>query len=497
MVRARWSLPPHAQRIERFVLPAYPTPARALAAWARTPHARRVDEARRHWDGEIARGARFELGDPEVERALSAALVVLISCRERRGDAWVPIGSPFQYRDVWLRDGARAVQALAVTGHVPEARSLAAGLLAFQWPSGAFLSQRGQLDGTGQALWAFEQALLRPSPADSLGRFAAAAAQAWRWCEGQRERGRGSGWRFGTLLPFADPHDNEQVRAQLIGNDAWAIAGYRSTARLLRATGRGALADSVETSRRRYVLDFIAALERSGAPDLPPSWQRVGHDWGNVAVAYPCGVLPASHPRSTALARRVWSASGGAGLASYADPDSLHYYLGADLGTAALLAGRRDLADSVLTAMMRWRSASGGAAEVFSRSTRDFGSNPPPHATSAAALLVLVRNALLFDDDDTLRVTLGARASWWRGARVQGATTRWGTLDLSFARRGPEAEWSWTPVPAWTALTLPPGTALDGPPQAPLEPGSTRDVVLAPPGTASAKVTVRALGAAP
>ena len=77
-------------------------------------------------------------------------------------------------------------------------------------------------------------------------------------------------------------------------------------------------------------------------------------------------------------------ASGGAGLGYYRNPDSLHSYVAADRGTWALLAGRPEVADSVLTALLFWRSASGGAAEIFTRSARDFGPNYPPHPTAAA-----------------------------------------------------------------------------------------------------------------
>jgi hypothetical protein len=488
-----WTLAPGASSSARLVLPVYPASERSLARWAQTPHEHRAAEARRHWESEIARGARFSLADPEVEAALRAAEVTLLALRERRGSVWVPIGNPFQYRDVWLRDGARAIRALAVLGYTSEARGLCAGFEGLQWPQGAFLSQRGQLDGTGQALWAFEQALLRPAPDDSVRRFAADAERAWRWCEWQREIGRPSGWEFGTLLPYGDPRDAELVRAQLVGNDAWAIAGYRSAARLLAAAGRKDEAAEVERTRERYLSDFMTALDRAparggaGARDVPPSWQGVGRDWGNLAIVHPCGVLPARDPRAAALAHRIWAAAGGAGLATYGSRDSLQYYFGADLGTWALLAGERAAADSVLEAMLHWRAASGVAAELFSRGSRDFGANLPPHATSAAALASLIRDAIVFDDDDTLRFTLGARARWWGGSRVERAPTRWGLVDLAFHRQGDVAEWSWSPVPVWTSLTLPPGTRLADAPAAPLVRAGDH-AVLAPPGTRRAAV---------
>jgi hypothetical protein len=491
----RWTLPPHGSQSARFVLAAYATPGRELAEWAKVSHAQRAAEARTYWTQTLARGASFALGDRDAETALNAALVTLLSCRERRGAAWVPIGNPLQYRDIWLRDGARAIRALSVAGFTAESRELAAGLEAFEWPSGAYLSQRGQLDGTGQAMWAFAQSQLRPAPDTALARVAERAMDGVKWGQRQRSLGLDPRSPFDYMLPWADPRDNELTAAQLVGNDAWLIAGYRSAARLLRAAGRAADADSVETALRWYRSDFATALDATGSPDVPPSWQGSGRDWGNISVSVPCGALPVTSPRVAALAERLWRDGGGPGLGFYAHTDSLHSYLFADLATWAMLTGRRDAAERMLDSLLAWRSASGGIAEYFSRSTRDWGRNPPPHATAAAALVSMLRDALVYDEDDTLRLTLGARERWWRGAAVKRAPTRWGSIDLAFERKGDEAKWSWSPIEAWTELTLPPGTVLAAAAPAPLigAPGDTR--VLAPPKSRAAAVPVKAAAA--
>src|ERR1041384_4273954 len=178
-----------------------------------------------------------------------------------------------------------------------------------------------------------------------------------------------------------------------------------------------------------------------------PIWPA--RDWGAVAALYPCRVgadAGAERPdwdrRCRALARRLW-ARGDRGMVSYGTPDSLHSYLGADLGDWARLAGGRDAADRVLGTMLDWRTASGGWPELFSRSQRDYGRNLPPHATSAAAFLTLVRNALVCDEGTSLMLTLGAREAWWRGAKLSGAPTRWGVLDVTFVRGG-----GWRHAPA-------------------------------------------------
>jgi hypothetical protein len=171
--------------------------------------------------------------------------------------------------------------------------------------------------------------------------------------------------------------------------------------------------------------------------------------------------------------------------------DSLHGYLGSDLGVWAMRAGRRAQADSVLEAQLHWRTASGTAGELFTRADGDFGTNFPPHPTSAAALWSLVRNALIFDDDDHLHLTLGCRERWWRGVRVDRAPTRWGSLSMTCSRAADHARWTWTPVPVATELTLPPHTVLASAPAAPLRGEAGGTVVWAPPRTASVEVVLR------
>lgn len=492
-IRVESTLPAHGVLEKRFVLSAYPRPARELAAFDRVPHPTRVADTRTWWDRETARGTRFELGDPELEHAIAGALVTLLTCRERRGADWFPVGGPFQYRDVYLRDGARAIHALAVMGYAGEALELAAGLRSLQWPSGAFLTQRGQPDGTGQALWAFEQAALRGAPRDSVGAFADAAARAWRWCESQRRAMAEIDPRHRPLMPFADPRDNELARAQLTGTDAWTIAGYRSAARLAAAAGRAALADSIEASRRAYVAAFMRSLAASRSSDVPAAWDGDARDWGNIAALYPCRAGDAAaadsamwERRCGALARRLWG-NGESGLLAYGAADSLHSYLGTDLGQWALLADDRVAFERVIDGLLRWRSASGGWAEHFSSSRRDYGHNLPPHPTAAAGLVALVRNSLVYDDGPRLMLTLGARGAWWRGGKVHAAPTRWGVIDLAFARHGDVAEWSWSPVAIPTVLRLPPGTAVAAI-DAPLQGVVGGDEVVAMPGTSHASV---------
>src|SRR5262249_42314090 len=84
----RWQLAAKERAEETIVIPSHPTAAQELARWAREGHARRAELARRYWTSEMDRGTQVELGDPEVENAVRAALVLLLTCREQHDNVW-------------------------------------------------------------------------------------------------------------------------------------------------------------------------------------------------------------------------------------------------------------------------------------------------------------------------------------------------------------------------------------------------------------------------
>ncbi|MBI3540061.1 MAG: hypothetical protein HY076_07290 [Candidatus Eisenbacteria bacterium] len=437
-------------------MPVYPTRVAGVGIERLAGHARVAHDARAAWRDWLAHAAPLATPDSLVNAAWRAALVTLIVSHEKDAGDWVPLGNPFQYRDVWLRDAARSVRALAVAGLTDLARGDAWTLRRFQLPNGALLSQKSQLDGTGEALWAFAQAAMLPPSREWAIRTLPTVRRALDWLEVQRELTARIDMRFPGVLPYADPHDNELVRAELVGDDAWAIGGAAAAARLARLAGDDALAsralDAVVAHRRA----FAAALDHCGSPDVPPSWQGVGRDWGNLTVGYPTRVLAPDDPRLERLARRVrartprGAATGtGAGLVSYGPADTLHSYLGTDLAQWSLFAGRPAEARAYLADLIAHGSSTLGQAELFAWRDGAFGANLPPHATAAAGLVDLVRNMVVADDRDTLELALGADRAWWRGTRLERAPTRFGTIDVTLEAPASDMRRArWTPVEA-------------------------------------------------
>jgi hypothetical protein len=449
----------HTHDVREFVIPAYPVAPEIAAAVAKQlSFDRAAAISRAAWRGLLARGATFATPDSLLNAAWRSSLVVLLTSQERAASDTLPIGNPFQYRDIWLRDGAQVVRALAVAGQTNFARANAWGMRRFQLSSGVLISQAGQLDGTGQTLWAMTQAASLPPDPAYAARVLPIVANGLTWIEHQRLAGRLLRQANPGLLPWSKPRDNEMVSAQLVGNDAWSFSGEKGALALARLAGDRELESRALAAIEDYRLTFDSALVRTKSADVPPSWQGIGRDWGNLTVGYPARLLPESDPRLAALAARVWGMAGGPGLTTYGTRDSLHTYVAADLAQWALLADRGADARAVLNGMLAHGSSTLGFAEIFSRANGSFGTNLPPHGTAAARLIQLARDLVVFDVRDTLELALGVPPTWWGATRMERAPTRFGVITVTLDRPAAtrlEAHWSAVAVP--TRIRVPDG----------------------------------------
>ena len=472
----------------RFLVAGSPRVAGRLGALAHRSHATLAAEVERAWSLTLATSASLTTGDPALEQAVDEALLVLVGCTERDGGRLRAVGNPFHYRDTWIRDAARQVSALSQWGLAEPAHAIAADLLAFQSEAGDLMSQPGQLDGTGQAMWAQRELYSRDGPHAPPDSVLRALARAWRWCEAERALVRQLAPAFAGLMPPADPRDNELATGYLFGTDAWTLAGYRAAASLLEQGGEHATAESLRVASAAYAAEISTRVAR-GRGAVPACWSGPARDWGNFAALVPTGALSPAEAGRAGLLSRLHPEGAQAGLARYGAPDSVHLYLGSDLAVDALLMGRAELWRAALRSTLGARTATGGMPEIFCSTTHGYGWNLPPHTAAAAALLTLIRQALVFDAlGDTLRLSLGTLPEWWvAGTNLKRAPTRWGVVDLSFRQEGDTARWDWTPVPVPVEVTLPPGMHVAANPGGGQVKGAHR--LLVPSGTGHLEVT--------
>ncbi|MEP7027817.1 MAG: hypothetical protein ABI960_04405 [Candidatus Eisenbacteria bacterium] len=392
---------------------------------------------RRAWQKELARGIGFEIPDSTTRRGVDAAIALTVGSREWRFGGQRFPGNPFQYRDYYVRDGARVVRALNLVGRPDLAARALRNLFEFQWPGGAVLSQRGQLDGTGEALWAFGQyvSLARDR---TVGReLLPSAERGAQWIRDMWKLSNQRGGIAAGLLPFSDPRDNENARGHLLGTDAWGLAGLaavRDIEHMLGAAAKSEALAAAHVEGRARLLEVWAREASRQRHPLPAAVERGASDWANRSVAYPLEVLAPEDPRVRDLEGMARRGRYADGLPTTNSGDSLHMYLGFDLTQTALRRGDRSTVGADLAAELAHAQPDGSGGEVILRANHDFGENLPPHGTYAAMLIDLVRSMVVYERGDGLVLLAGVPPEWLapgRGPiRMRHAPTSFGLLDL-------------------------------------------------------------------
>ena len=426
------------------------------------------------WASQEAGMMRIEVPEAKVDATYRAAIAEMLESRILTPSGWEQCPNRLQYRAFWVRDAAIETQALDLAGlHAAAAQNL--GFIdAFQQPNGLFISQAGQYDEWGQALWALAQ------HAELAGEPAYAAAQLGRI-------GAAIGWLLAAsaadplgLLPASNPDDNELAYGHITGDNLWAAAGLRSAIAAATLAGQagnatswvgpsaaGAGADAHATAATTAeagadaaawaTLDqrFEVALDRAIATavahegHIPPVLDaKGGQDWGNYWAAFPVQVLGAHSPAVTATLRWV-RAHMAEGLPTYLGGSELHDYLGFRIFQTELAAG--DAVDAVagLYAELAHTTATDGGWEtgIAPFGGRASATNLAPHGTFAAEYVALLRNMLVQDTPaGGVQLLTGASPAWLGpGQRiaVTGAPTDHGVISFTLrsTRRGENLTW--------------------------------------------------------
>jgi hypothetical protein len=476
-------------------IPLDPPPARAGAdrALDAMPLGAARAALRSLWATQEAGMMRIEVPEAKVDATYRAAIAEMLESRILTPTGWEQSPNRLQYRAFWIRDAAIETQALDLAGlHVAAAQNLDF-IDTFQQADGLFISQAGQYDEWGEALWALAQhAELAQEPAYAaaqLGRIGAAI-----------------GWLSAAsaadplgLLPASNPDDNELAYGHITGDDLWAAAGLRSAIAAATlagqavdttaapvgqsaATAAGAEAHAAAATPAEASADaaawtavdqrFEAALDRAIAAavaregHIPPVLDaKGGQDWGNYWATFPVQVLGTRSPAVTATLR--WARAHMAeGLPTYLDGSELHDYLGFRIFQAELAVG--DEADAVagLYAELAHTTATDGGWEtgIGPYRGRASATNLAPHGTFAAEYVALLRNMLVTDTSaGGVELLAGASSAWLGpGQRITVAAAPTDHGVISFAerstRRGETLTWhdtlaagtplSWT-LPGW------------------------------------------------
>jgi len=208
---------------------------------------------------------------------------------------------PYTYKRFWFRDAAFMVHAMLKTGMTERARRVIDRFGSRQNQLGYFLSQEGEWDSNGEALW-------------TMRRYCELAGEKppkeWRtWIR------RGAEWIIRKRLP------NEYNRtasgllpagfsAEHLGpndcyywDDFWSVAGLRAASWLMTHYSDAQLAEKYAVEADDFMRDIESSLEKAaqrlGRPAMPAAPERRldAGAIGSIVAGYPLQLWPGDDPR--------------------------------------------------------------------------------------------------------------------------------------------------------------------------------------------------------
>ncbi len=401
--------------------------------------------APRPWTEAFVNRCEASLPDPRQQFLFDAARHSLVLLAPR--DVYP---GPYTYKRFWFRDSAFILNAMLALGLLKRAERVLDDFGKRQRWDGFFLSQDGEWDSNGAALWAYWQytRLSGESP-----------KQAWR-----KPIMKGAEWiiRNRCSENLDEPHAGllpAGFSAEHLGNndyyywdDFFAAAGLKGAAELCAAWQ-----DSASSARfQKEAAMVMAAIDRSLAlspiprarPGIPASpYRRMDAGAiGSLVASYPLALLPEDDEGMCATADFLMDTCLVQG-AFFQDMihSGLNAYLTLMLAQALLRAGDHRFADLV-TSVADLASPTGQWPEAIHPRTKGGCMGDGQHLWAAAEWVMMMRNMFVREEEGVLVLASGIPPAWHGQSSRMGPTlTAYGPITVSVRSENGR------PVVAWDA----------------------------------------------
>jgi len=380
------------------------------------------------WNALLGRGLQLNVPENKVLNTYKASLVYQFIGRDK-GE--LHAGEGF-YDELYLRDGAYQAISLAHAGYLKEARQSLEPFLRHQHENGQFWTQEGQLDANGYALWALVEYYRLSGDRQWLARVYPVIRKAVGWVRQAREQNQDSTSPFQGLLPAA-PADGEFLwdgRHHIVGYDFQNLRGVQAAALAAEALGETADAADYRAEFEDYKRSILRAVERTGLPYYPPSYEKAGTHWGNLEALFPTPLIGPDDARLTATVRHVHTEFGALegqpggfieGTLPFSPgvhkPAAIHPYLTQFVTNTHIIRGESAEALDGFYSYLLHTTATHGFPEGVHYRLRQAWGDTVPHLWAAALYVTTLRNMLVREEQGTLHLLSCVPAPWLADGR--------------------------------------------------------------------------------
>ena len=384
------------------------------------------------WRESLEGTASLEVPDSRFQFLFDAAVRTLIL--HSPGDVFP---GPYTYKRFWFRDAAFMVNGLLALGMVDRAERALNRFASRQTAAGYFLSQEGEWDSNGEAIWSYRE-FCRLTGAPPRREWLKPIVSGARWIERKRMKSRGKDGHEG-LLPAGFSAEHLGPNDYYYWDNFWGIAGLEAAAELLAGTEQERHVTEFRDAANRYrqtVEESIAGTRahgETGAIPAAPSRRMDAGAVGSLAVDYPLRLWQPGDSRVLATAEHLYkNCFVGGGFFQDMIHSGINAYLTLHLAQVFLRAGD-PRSFELVDAVARLASPTGQWPEAIHPRTGGGCMGDGQHAWAAADWAVMVRNMFVREEGDLIVLLSGVPADWVsEGRRLRFGPTPvpWGVITV-------------------------------------------------------------------
>ena len=345
---------------------------------------------------------------------------------------------PFIYRRFWFRDAAFILQGLLCVGLKDRVRKALDCFRARQTAQGYFLSQEGEWDSNGEALWIMRQYCEMTGTVPPK-EWKDSIKKAGHWICKKRISNNLLSPHAG-LLPSGFSAEHLGPNDFYYWDDFWAVAGLQAAAFLSTAYQDNADADYFEGESKAMLTSIDQSLEkveeRLKRPAIPASpYRRMDTGAiGSIVGSYPLQVLGPDDPRvldTVEFLMKNCLVHGG--FFHDMTHSGINPYLTLHLAQVLLRAGDPRYF-SLITATARLASSTGQWPESIHPNTGGGCMGDGQHVWAAAEWVLMIRNCFVREENDGLILCSGIPQIWLDKKQTMtfgSAPTSFGDIQIS------------------------------------------------------------------
>ncbi len=359
------------------------------------------------WKESLAPACRLEIPDDHFRFLFETALSSMVL---HSPDDVYP--GPYTYKRFWFRDAAFILYAMIAAGLTGRVEKVLDRFAHRQTPGGYFLSQNGEWDSNGQALWVLERfCTMTNTPPKKKWQSSILNGAAWiRKKRLPKDHSPHSG-----LLPAGFSAEHFGSSDYYYWDDFWAIGGLHAAASMARRFGNPDAAESFEKEAADLMNCVKASLEMvqirlGGRAAMPASpYRRLDAGAiGSLAAGYPLQLLKPNDARlKETVSFILENCFLKNGFYQEIGHSGINAYLTLDVAEVLLRMGDPRF-EKIVAAVANWASPTGQWPEAIHPRTGGGCMGDGQHLWAAAEWVLMIRNMFVREEEQTRTLVFGS-----------------------------------------------------------------------------------------